>query len=205
MQIPFQAAVYETVSRLNDEVSTRGRYDFLRTSFEAPTDTSLEVILNESSTRIRSIVAKSITLRDLLSELKMQFEEAYVRNRIAGVRNSEIPRFSYLFPGDCGVQPVDWSFGSRSGDPFSKEGTPEERAKEKTLDEALKEVAKVFKLTVENHQGTYIFTGECPRVAQTSKRPSSPMELLPSHWIPLKENPFNAPPTAPTLRVNFSE
>ncbi len=189
MQQPFQAAVSEMVGSLNGQVRTRGRYDFLRTSMDSASENYLEVVLDETSTRIRTVVARSVPLRDLLGELKMQFADPS-----EGPRN-KAPRFSYLIPGECAARQVDWSFGTPQSEP-------------KSLDEAMKELAKLFKLGVENHQGTYIFSGECPRSVHARKPASRSLEFLPNGWIPLEEGSLTAPLTGrrlPIVPVHISE
>jgi hypothetical protein len=184
MQAPVTRAVSDMVRELNGRVQTKGRLDLMKTSLEPEADKSLEVVLDESNTRIQSIVARAITLRDFLSELKLQFGDTavYLPKSAGGKR--EVPRFSYMISGDCAARQLDWSFASPAA---------------KTLDETVQELAKLFKLSVENHQGTYIFSGDCPK-PPVAKRSSRAFEFLPTHWIPMGESPSNAPapPTTPT-------
>lgn len=192
---PFQNVVAEMVGQLNGRVRTRGGYDLLRTAMDESQDKYLEVVLDETNTKIRSIVARAITLRDLLAELKLQFGDAPVEaNAVKLSRRKKLaadaptaPRFSYMIPGDCAARPLDWSFGLQA----KTVGTPDLVAKEpeaKTLDEAMSELAKFFRLTVENHQGTYLFTGECPRPVM-ARRQQGTLEFVPSRWIQLGETP----------------
>jgi hypothetical protein len=203
---PFQNVVSEMVGQLNGRVRTRGGYDLLRTAMDEPQDKYLEVVLDDTNTRIRSIVARSITLRDLLAELKLQFGDApkpppaglskLLRRKNLAAEPNAAPRFSYMIPGDCAARPLDWSFGV----PAKTVGMPEVAIKEpesKTLDEAMSELAKFFRLNVENHQGTYLFTGDCPRPTPSRKQPGT-LEFMPSRWIQLGDTP---PVTAPAPRA----
>lgn len=203
MQLPFQAAVSDMVAgSLNGQVRTRGRYDFLRTSMDTPSENYLEVVLDKTGTRIRSLIARSITFRDLLSELQLQFSEAPSKVRGIPVGGPEVPRFSYMVPGDCAAKQVDWHFGN----PDQPEQGKEEPSI--TLEEAMTKLAALFKLRVQNHHGTYIFSGECPRPLQARKGVPAAMEFLPTRWIPLGEGSFSPPLMArplPVVPVNISE
>ncbi len=172
LQAPVQKAVSEIVGQLNGRVRTRGRYDFMRTRLGATDlDNYLEVILDDTGTRIRSIVARAIALRDLLSELKIQFGEESV-GYPPGLKSGVLPRFSYLISGECAAKQLDWSFKA---------------VQPKSLDETVRELAKLFNLSVENHQGTYIFTGECQGLAKLG--PPTQSAFLPTRWVPLAELP----------------
>lgn len=174
LQAPVQKAVSEIVGQLNGRVRTRGRYDFLRTRLGGTDlDNYLEVILDDTGTRIRSIVARAIALRDLLSELKTQFGEESVGYPPVGVKNGALARFSYLISGDCAAKQLDWSFKA---------------VEPKSLDETVRELAKLFNLSVENHQGTYIFTGECQGLAKLG--PPSQAVFLPTRWAPIADLPL---------------
>jgi hypothetical protein len=174
LQAPVQKAVSEIVGRLNGIVETKGRYDLTRIPLNATDqDNYLEVILDDTGTRIRSIVAKAIALRDLLSELKTQFgEESVDLLYPRGATKEVLPRFSYLISGECAAKQLDWSFKA---------------LQPKTLDETVRELAKLFNLAVESHQGTYIFTGECQGLAKLGL--PSQTAFLPTRWVPLGELP----------------
>lgn len=180
---PFQEAVSDMVGQLNGRIRTRGRYDFMRTpDLQAPSQNFLEVTLDESNTKIKSISARAVTLRDFLAELKLQFGEPEGGIRpVAMRRPSPSQRFSYMIPGDCASKEFDWN---------STEGAPA-----KTVEETMTEVAKLLNLRVENHNGTFIFSGDCPRSAKD--RRISAMEFLPARWIPLDEVGQTQPPVHP--------
>ncbi len=181
-RIPFQNLVSSTVGQMNGVVRTRGRYDLLRTSYdEQAAGPELVVTLDESNLKIKSIVARSVPLRELLGELKLQFGEP--RPSYPGSRKM-VPGFSYLIPGECATRQVDWSFGTQ------------DESEVKTLDEAMSEVAKLFGLKAENHNGTFIFSGQCPQPAGR-QRPTS-VELFPTRWMPGSE--FHTVPLPVPLR-----
>ncbi len=196
MRSPFQNVVAQIVGQLNGRVRTRGGFDLLKTSMTESPERYLEVILDETNTKIRSIVARTVALRDLLAELKLQFGDS--------VLGQNLSRFSYMIPGECASKQIDWSFGSSN---------PEDKVAAKTLDEALQELARFFHLSVTNHKGTYIFAGECPRTPSV-RAASSSLEFLPSRWITLPEAmqvmpvappPPSLPSRPPTVPVNLVE
>ena len=193
-RVSFQNAVSELVGQINGRFRTRGRYDFMRTSLEPQQENYLEVVLDDSNTKIRSIVARAITLRDLLAELKMQFGDT---TTAIGNRT----RFSYMIPGECASREIDWSFGTE------KSETGGELAP-KSLEEAMNEVAKVMSLKVQNHQGTFIFTGDCPR-SPRNRPVANALDFLPARWIPLNEMPTGRPmvaePSIPAVPVRMTK
>lgn len=200
VRAPFQKAVTETVGELSGQVRTRGRYDVLKTNWEEESpSSSLEVTLDKTNTRIRSISARAITLRDLLAELKLQFGDptlgaAIYNGRIVAVKRPS--RFSFMIPSDCAAQQLDWSFGNTEG-----ETEKEAEAKAKSIEEAMQEIAKLFKLTLEKQQDTYTFSGDCPRVAAQQRRQGA-LEFLHSRWIPLADFPTPAAvPVVPRVVV----
>jgi hypothetical protein len=222
MRDPFQNVVAEIVGQLNGRVRTRGGYDATKTAMDESQDKYLEVVLDDTNTKIRSIVARSITLRDLLAELKLQFGDSPSVNtvgltpvarlralRLAASRPAA-PRFSYMIGGDCAARPLDWSFGTRPNEVRTVGMAPGPEAK--TLDEAMTELAKFYRLKVENHQGTYLFSGECPRQTVARRQPTT-LEFMPSRWIQLGETPAAmapAPrpieaPQAPMVQVRMVE
>ncbi len=191
----FQGAVSDMVRLLNGRYRTHGRYDFMRTpDLEAPSDHFLEVSLDETNTKIKSISARAVTLRDFLAELKLQFGEPEGAIRPVALRRQMPPsqRFSYMIPGDCAAKEFDWN---------STEGAPA-----KTVAETMTEVAKLLNLRVEDHNGTFIFSGDCPRTA--NDRRVSALEFLPARWIPLDEVSQTLPtrpPTVPLIPISALE
>ncbi len=179
---PFQEAVSDMVGQLNGRIRTRGRYDFMRTDLRAKPDHFLEVELDESNTKIKTIAARAVTLRDFLAELKLQFGDSEMRlHAVAAGRQSPSLRFSYMIPGDCAAKEFDWN---------TTEGTHP-----KSVEATMTEVAKLLNLQVENHNGTYIFSGDCPRTAR--ERRVSALEFLPARWIPLDDMAGQAPTPPP--------
>src|SRR5688500_3711152 len=94
MRAPMQQAVASMISNLNGRVRARGRSLFYRTTPQRPIGGYLEVVVNDVHTKVRSIAAQSVLLRDVLKELRAQ-----------------LGSLSYLIPGDCADRRVDWSFG----------------------------------------------------------------------------------------------
>lgn len=132
MREPMQQAVSSMIQNLNGRVRARGRSLFYRTSPERPVGGYLEVVVNDVHTKVKSIAAQSVPLRDVLKELK---------TRLGGM--------SYLIPGECADRVVDWSFA-------------EDRAVEgKAVDAVISELATLFEMRVEKKNGTYIFAGDC--------------------------------------------
>lgn len=149
MRTPMQQAVANIIEHLNGHVRARGRSMFYRTQLSKPIGGFLEVTVDDSKTGIRSISAQSVPLRDLLKEIK-----------------SQIGSISYLVPGECAEQLVDWSFGE-DGD----------QVEPKNLDVAMGELGSLFNLGVDKKNGTYIFKGACDQPRRNMHmRPA--MELL---------------------------
>ncbi len=128
---PMQTAVSSMIAQLNGRIQTRGGARFYRTALSQPTSGALEVVTDDSHSKIVEITAQSVPLRDLLKELKNQVGE-----------------FSYLIPGECSERFVEWNFGSPLAEP-------------KSVDIALEELATLFGLRLAKQSGTFIFTGVC--------------------------------------------
>ncbi len=141
---PMQKAVTQLIQNLNGRVRARGRTQFYRTSLEQAGGGLLEVRTDDSHSKIVSVSAQSVPLRDILKEIKTQ---------VGGL--------SYLIPGECAEQLVDWSFGE------------EGREEPKTLDAAMREVGALFKLNLVKQNNTYVFSGPCD-VANLPKAPRKP-------------------------------
>lgn len=178
----FQAAVTRTVGGVNGMVRTKGRYDFLRTDFEPTPRSSLLVVLDADNAHIRTIVARSVPLRDLLGELQMQLSEAPPMPIKAAPR-ARRPRsnFSYSLPTNCAQREVDWNFGA----PEAPQAVPandvlDVPSQVKSIDDAMQEIARVFHINVENRNGNYRFD-DCPPVAVPRRQ--SALEFLPTRWI----------------------
>jgi hypothetical protein len=137
MQEPMQAAVARLVERINGKVRTRGRSQFFKTAFSQPVGGFLETIVNDNHTKIVSISAQSVSLRDLLKQLQVQ-----------------LGSLSYMVSGECAERPVDWSFG----------GVGSGIAEAKSVETVMSEIATLFNLKFEKKNGTHIFSGECPAV-----------------------------------------
>jgi hypothetical protein len=137
MRVPMQRAVTALIQNLNGRVSMRGRSSFYRTTLPQASGGYLETAVNDNHTKILSITAQGVPLRDLLKQLKTQ-----------------LGSLSYLVPGECADRRVDWSFGGAgSGEPKSVAGV-------------MSELATLFNLKFENKKGTHIFSGTCeaPRI-----------------------------------------
>lgn len=162
MRAQMQEAVANMIGNLNGRVRARGRSLFYKAELTKPLGGYLEVTVDDTHSKILSVSAQSVTLRDLLKEIKTQ-----------------VGSISYLIPGDCANQLVDWSFGEM-GD-----------AEPKTIDAALNELATLFNLKFEKKNGTYIFSGICNERRRERSRPS--MELLNNHFFPPpQEGPVGA-------------
>lgn len=150
---PMQEAVANMIGNLNGRVRAKGRSLFYKAELTKPSGGYLEVTVDDTHSKIMSVAAQSVTLRDLLKEIKNQ-----------------VGSISYLIPGECADQLVDWSFGEM-GD-----------AEPKTIDTALAELATLFNLKFEKRSGTYIFGGKCNELRRERNHPQ--MEMLRSGFLP---------------------
>ena len=162
MRTPMQLAVSNIIEHLNGRVRARGKSMFYRTQFTKPSGGYLEVTVDDSKTGILSISAQSVPLRDLLKEIK-----------------SQIGSISYLIPGECAEQLVDWSFGEN-----------EPGVQTKSLDVAMGELASLFNLSLDTadkngkKNGTYIFKGACDPHQRHVRPPADlRMELLRNSFL----------------------
>lgn len=163
MREPMQEAVANMIGTLNGRVRARGRSVFYKAELTKPIGGYLEVTVDDTHSKIMSVAAQSVTFRDLLKEIKNQ-----------------VGSISYLIPGECADQLVDWSFGEM-GD-----------AEPKTIEAALGELATLFNLKFEKRSGTYIFSGTCNALKR--ERTRAPVELLRSNFLPpslREEGPWN--------------
>ncbi|MBM4316423.1 MAG: hypothetical protein FJ116_02960 [Deltaproteobacteria bacterium] len=136
---PLQEAVSDIIGQLNGRVRARGRSMFYRTALSQPLGGYLEVVVDDSHTKVVSVAAQSVPFRDLLKELKNQL----------GV-------FSYLIPGECADRVIDWGFGEI--------GTVTEP---KSIDTIMMELATLFNLKLDRKSGSYIFSGQCTDIPKT--------------------------------------
>ncbi len=132
VRLPLQAAVANMIEHLNGRVHARGKSYFYRTSLAPAFGGFLEVVADDSQTKIRSIAAQSVPLRDLLKEVRHQ-----------------MGTLSYLIPGECAERLVDFSFGIDDG------------AAPKTVEALMGDLATLFGLRQEKRNGTYVFSGRC--------------------------------------------
>jgi hypothetical protein len=170
MQQPMQRAVSRIVERINGKVRTRGRSQFFRTALSQPVGGYLETVVNDSHTKIVSISAQSVSLRNLLKQLQAQ-----------------LGSLSYMVPGECAERPVDWSFGGGSAGVGVSEP--------KSVETVMSEIATLFGLKFEKKNGTHIFSGECPlrkrslpssEMVSTSLEPVTAQGLVrPSVYVPV--------------------
>ncbi len=169
---PMEKAMAQLIQELNGRVRARGRTQFYRTSFEQGGGGSLEVRTDDSHSKIVSVSAQSVPLRDILKEIKTQ---------VGGL--------SYLIPGECAEQLVDWSYG--------EEGTSEPKA----LDAAMREIGALFKLNLQKQNNTYVFSGPCD-AAQIPKVKGRPLtnelwtDLPKGHGVRPTAVFFSVPPIA---------
>ncbi|NBX68867.1 MAG: hypothetical protein EBR01_07895 [Proteobacteria bacterium] len=133
---PLQNAVSEIIGQLNGRVRARGRSMFYKTALSQPLGGYLEVVVDDSHTKVISVLAQAVPLRDLLKELK---------NQLGG--------FSYLMPGECADRMIDWGFGE-----FGSNIEP------KTIDNVMIELATLFNLKLDKKSGSYIFSGQCNEI-----------------------------------------
>jgi hypothetical protein len=160
----MQQAVASMIQRLNGRVQARGRSMFYRTSLSPQMSGYLEVVVDDTHSKVRTIQAQGVPLRDLLKEIRFQ-----------------LGSLSYLIPGECAQRPVDWSFGEEGGPPTQP----------KAVDALMSELATLFGLKCEKRNGTYIFTGSCNEFRNMRPRTASPGELLRNGFAPM---PPKAPP-----------
>lgn len=146
---PLERAMTQIIGNLNGRVRAHGRSQFYRTSLSQPTGGLLEVIMDNSQRNILSISAQSVPFRDILKEIKAQSGN-----------------FSYLIPGRCAGQLVDWSFDEGPG------------SHPKPLETALRELGALFGLKLEKQSNTYIFNGVCPEQSQPKRALLPPAEEL---------------------------
>lgn len=179
----MQEAMAAIFAGLNWRTSTHGQMRIYKAAFDAPSPDErafLEVVLDESRTKIRSIAAQSVPLRDLLKELQAQ-----------------LGNLSYLIPGECGGRLVDWRFG----------GSVQPQASPKEVDVLMQELATFFGLRCDRTHGTFIFSGTCKDPAAMTGRSAVPMPetaALPTDWLVeppvLRERP-EPRPMAPRVPV----
>lgn len=155
MRAPMQHAVSSMIQNLNGRVRARGKSMFYRTSLSQPVGGYLEVAVDDTHTKVRSISAQSVPLRDVLKELRTQ-----------------LGSLSYLIPGECAERLVDWSFG---------EDQPTEP---KHIDAVMTELATLFNLKCEKRNGSYIFTGACDGDGGAARRRLQQAELVRSQLTP---------------------
>jgi hypothetical protein len=148
MRIPMQQAVAAMIDFLNGRVRASGRSSFYRAPLERSAGGGyLEAVMDDSRTKIRSLSAQGVPLRDLLKEIKTR----------AG-------RLSYLIPGECADALVDWEYSGQSGGPELKPAIG--------IGEAFKMVAQGLGLRYEDKNGTHIFSGDCNEIRHNKRLPS---------------------------------
>jgi hypothetical protein len=167
MQAPLQHAISSMIQRLNGRVRARGRSLFYKTPMSPSQTGYLDVGVDDQHKKILYASAQAVPLRHLLKELK-----------------SQLGTLSYLIPGECADQLVDWSFG----DP--------DQIQPKTVDAAMSELATLFGLKYEKRNDTHIFSGGCTEVRPRQIRPilPSPSQLMQTSIlsIPMVEAPANS-------------
>lgn len=166
---PMQQMMADVIQHLNGRVRAKGRSQFFKTSLEQPMGGFLEVIMTDDQKMIISLDAQSVPLRDILKEIKLQVGE-----------------LSYLVPGDCARQLVDWHFGDNDS-----------QTEPKSVDSAMQEIGALFNLAVDKHQHTYIFRGSCQgmpmnRMAPLARPAADPM-IQTKFWSNVHRAPM--PPT----------
>jgi hypothetical protein len=161
MRAPVQQVVAQMIQQLNGRVHTRGRSAFYKTALTEPLGGYLEVSVDETHSKVLSIAAQSVPLRDLLKEIKAQ-----------------VGSFSYLIPGECADKSVDWSFGG----PDRTEGIP--------LEVALTELGGLFGLRVEKRNNTFIFKGECAERAYKQGVNTAAAKALRNSFLPAPGGPI---------------
>ncbi len=149
----FQEFVEQTVQRLNGKVLAGGNVRFYRTDPNVAREGYVEVLLNEDHSLLRSVMAESVPLREVLKGIKSQF-----------------PQVSYLVPGECAEKNVDWNFKSPSPSPGL------------SVDQVVKKLASHFQLNVERRENTYVFLGHCENTRGANvplALPSNPFQPRP--------------------------
>ena len=161
---PMQQAMAQMIHHLNGRVRARGRSQFYRTSLSDPMGGFLEVVVDDSHTKVHSITAQSVPLRDILKEIQLQ-----------------VNNISYLVPGNCAEQSVEWSFGSSDDSGV----TP------KSVDSVMKALGALFGLSLEKQEDTYIFSGSCENTGKVHQHQfRHPVELIQSQlWKRLPSSP----------------
>ncbi len=143
VRAPMEMVVANMVEHLNGRAHIRGKSEafFYKANLVPNSGGFLEVVVDDSQTKIRSIAAQSVPLRDLLKEVR-----------------SQMGALSYLIPGECAERPVDFTFGVDDGAP------------PKTVDALMGDLATLFGLRYEKRNGTYIFSGRCSEDAAMAVR-----------------------------------
>jgi hypothetical protein len=129
---------------MSGSIQGKAQWLYSRASLAPQMGGYLEVVVDDTHTKVRSISAQGVSFRDLLKEVRFQLGSS----------------LSYLIPGECAQRPVDWSFGDEAGS----------AAPAKNVDALMNELATLFNLKCENKNGTYIFSGNCNDLPPTPAR-----------------------------------
>jgi|GEM_PF-1678803 len=166
---PIHRLVATVISQLDGRVRARGRSLFYRTNLaDEPNAAYLEVGSNERRDRIRMIYAQSVSLRELLKEIKLRLRNAHL---------------SYLISGECAEKLVDWNFVDDS----DRQG--------KDIDTVMRDLSLAFSLNLEKSpSGTYVFTSDCSGSSshlQATKMIPPAFPSVPRHFaVPISARAF---------------
>ena len=151
LRMPMQQVVSLLIETLNGRVRGRGRSFYYETSLPQREGGFLEVVGGNSQTR--QVSAQGVPLRKILQELRAQ---------------SWAGEWSYVIPGDCADQLVDWRFGSST----ETEG--------KNSDQVMSALAEALNLNYAKRRETYVLTGNCNELAAARmRRPPPGADFLP--------------------------
>lgn len=131
---PLESMLSNFRQGVDGKMRAKGRMLYYRTNASESRERSLEVRVTDDKTKVKSIVAKAISLREVLEKLEIQ---------LGGLNR--------LVPGECASRLVDWSFGTLKSD------------KPKEVHVVMNQLAQMFNLkSTMNEDGSYVFTGSCP-------------------------------------------
>lgn len=218
---PMQEALTSIIGKLSGRVRAKGKSLIYKAALGPQNGGYLEVALDPTRQKVRSIAAQSVPLRDVLKELR-----------------SQVGSLNYLIPGDCAEQLVDWSFGEATAgnQPVVRElnaQTPppllpaalgeHEKIEQlgvgagglarlqsgktsdaKDVETIMHDLAQLFGLKAERREGTFIFSGTCtrPEIDGVVARRTAP--IVPAgFWEPQPALPGEYVPVGQRAHVFF--
>jgi hypothetical protein len=177
LRAPMRQAMMRMIQSLNGRVRARGRTSFYRTSFNHPPQAEFFLTVHDPEKRTVYIEAEQAPLIDLLQEMRRQ-----------------IQGFSYIIPQECAQRRVYWTFGSPD---------PKQHPPHLELKAAMKGIAEMLQIKLENMNGAFVFSGDCRATSQSGATLEGrgrdpewgwPAEILPMRWPSVPRVPENRVP-----------